>query len=358
MRQPSTGASPIDVPDEPLLPGESASLRVALYVTRSWSGEPIRVFHRPASHPGGPTVALVHGLEGTWDSWTGLVDRLPPDTDAYLLDLPWRAGSSHAWPHWGSSSTWLARGLDLLPAPPDFVVAHSFGASTVLDLLARCAPAERRPRRRSRSWSGTGRPGPAVHGVVLIAPLFRPGDAAVDPDFFGEAVTRFRGVLRDGMLAQLGRRAAGLSADLVDLMLAKVISRAEPAGFLQLYTLLSRLPALPLSTVDTPVLVISGVHDPSAPPPAARELARRLGTARLVQRARFGHFCQLEHAAEVAALITDFLRPGSPRTGSPRTGSLRTGSLRTGSLRTDVKRSSRAGQPSPRATAKEAATHA
>ncbi|GAA0459345.1 hypothetical protein Ade02nite_13330 [Paractinoplanes deccanensis] len=252
-----------------------------------WYGEAIHARRRPPSRPGAPRVAFVHGLEGTWDSWTGTADRWATECDAYFLDLPWRAGGSYAWQHWGSSSTWLARALDLLPAPPDVLVAHSFGASTALDLLAR----EDRPLR----------------AAVLIAPLFRPRDEAVNPAFFTEAVTRFRAVMSDGVLAQLGGRAGGMTPDLLGRMLDKVLSRAEPSGFLQLYTLLSRLPALPLEAIGTPVLIVNGEHDPSAPPPAARELARRLPAGRLAQRPEFGHFCQLDHAAEVTALIAGFL---------------------------------------------------
>jgi pimeloyl-ACP methyl ester carboxylesterase len=290
------------------------------HIARSCHGETIRAWRRPPCRPGGACVAMVHGLEGTWGSWTELVDQLTPECDVYLLDLPWRAGGGYAWQHWGSSSTWLARGMDLVPVPPDIVIAHSFGASTLLDLLAR----ERRPstrqsnapsttpvtasgRRRARPWSGSRRPAATVQGAVLIAPLFRPADAAVDPGFFSEAVTRFRTVMSDGLLTQLGDRAVALAPDRLRLMLDTVLRRVEPSGFLQLYTLLSRLPALPLETIDAPVLIVSGVHDPSAPPPAAQELADRLPAGQLAQRPEFGHFCQIKHATEVAELVNKFL---------------------------------------------------
>ncbi len=251
-------------------------------------GELLECWRRPARVSGGQVIALVHGIEGTWDSWGPLADALPGDCEVFSLALPWRAGSRYAWPHGGSSSTWLARALDLLPVPPDMVVAHSFGASTLLDLLAREVT--------------------TIGAAVLVAPLFRPYDQVVSPDFFAEVIARFRWVLRDGMRAQLGRRAAALGPDVLELMADRVRDRAEPAGLLQLFTLLSRLPAVPLATVTVPVLVVNDPGDPSAPPAAARELAARLPMARLVQRPGWGHFCQVDQPLEVAALVTGFLR--------------------------------------------------
>ncbi|MGI5337088.1 alpha/beta fold hydrolase [Streptomyces sp. CA-181903] len=261
-------------------------------VDQSIDGEEIRVWERPSYTPGTPCVALVHGFEESWQSWRALADFLPRELHLFSLDLPWRNGSRHRWADGGASPTWLRRSLELLPRPANAVVAHSFGATTLLDLLAR-------------------RTAVAAVPAVLVAPVYRPHDTPVDPRFFDEAIHRFRDVLAEGLRAQLGSRAARIPKDILATMTDKVRERVEPHGFLQFYTMLARTPKLALRDIAVPVLMVSGSGDPSAPPAAVSELSARVAHFSLVQDPGLSHFCQQQQPLQVAAAITDhFVRLG------------------------------------------------
>jgi pimeloyl-ACP methyl ester carboxylesterase len=259
-----------------------------LVTERVVRGEPLRVLERPAAMPGASRLVLVHGFEESPDTWWPLARRLPEQLHLYALQLPWCSGSPHRWADEGGSALWLDRALSLVPGPPDAVVAHSFGATTLLNLLAR------RP-------AGTQPP------AVLVAPVYRPHDRPLDPEFYAEAVRRFRGVLGEGLRSRLGRRAATVPADIVEAMTGKVRERVEPHGFLQFYATLARAGELPLHQITSPVRLVSGHHDPSAPPEAVRELMRRIPGAEARQDPSFGHFCQVQAPDAVAAHIVEFL---------------------------------------------------
>lgn len=251
-------------------------------------GETLRLRERPGGAPDGPHIVLVHGIEENWDTWLPLAAQLPADLRLSALDLPWRAGSDYAWAQRGSSSVWLERAL-LLPAdPPTALVAHSFGASSLLELLTRRSPVAQVP-------------------AVLVAPIFRPHDPAVDPRFFGEAVTRFRRVLSEGMTVAMGPRAARLDAELLELMNGRIRERVEPYGFLQLYSMLARSGRLPLEQATVPVQLISGTGDPSAPPDAIEALRVGLLDLTVHQNEGLGHFCHVDQAREVAREVLSFL---------------------------------------------------
>lgn len=273
--------------------GASHGVPWRLAVDREVDGEALRVWERPARTCGAPTIVLVHGFEEKWSDWTPLTGHLPGGERLLALDLPWRNGSRHLWAERGSSTAWLERALDLLPAHPDAVVAHSFGATTQLELLTR----------------RTGRP---CVPTVLVAPVFRPHDQPVDARFFHEAIGRFRGVLADGLRARLGPRAERIPADIVEVMISKVRERVEPHGFLQFYAMLSRTPELPLHRITAPVLVVSGTHDPSAPPAAIDELLASVRDIRLHQDPELTHFCQLQQPDRVAAQVSAFLAETAP----------------------------------------------
>lgn len=251
-------------------------------------GETLRLRERPGGPPNGPHIVLVHGFEENWDTWLPLAAELPADLRVSALDLPWRAGSDYAWAEHGSSSVWLERALRLPSDPPTALVAHSFGASSLLELLTRRSPAAQVP-------------------AVLVAPVFRPHDRAVDPHFFGEAVTRFRRVLSEGMTVAMGPRAARLDAELLELMNGRIRERVEPHGFLQLYSMLARSGGLPLERVTVPVQLISGIGDASAPPDAIEVLRAGLLDLTLHQTHGLGHFCHVDQAREVAEEVLSFL---------------------------------------------------
>ncbi|SCF03819.1 Pimeloyl-ACP methyl ester carboxylesterase [Micromonospora viridifaciens] len=250
-------------------------------------GERLGVHRGPGS---GPALVLAHGLEDSWHTWQPFVDALRGDLPftPYALDLPWRAGARYGWVHHTVPVALLRQALALLPEPPALLVGHSFGANAVLELLAE---ANR----------------PAIEGVVLIAPYFRPPDDPVDWRLFDRELARFRAVIGEGVRLKLGERRHTLDPDLVDTIVAKTLDRVGPLGFVALLRQFITTSDLELDTVTVPTLVISGAADAALAGPRTEAFRRAMPAATVHTRSDGGHFCHLEQAAEVAAEIRRFL---------------------------------------------------
>src|SRR4051794_16876314 len=162
----------------------SLDVRASWRRTADWrlNGERVQVWERPARRAAAPRLALIHGLEESWTSWTRMAALLP-DVHLFGLDLPWRPRSDYRWAEAAAPAGWLGLALELLPETPDLVVAHSFGATALLELL-----------------SLTDVPG--LSTAALISPLCVPfGAARRDTgEDLSQATEIFRTVMRQGVL--------------------------------------------------------------------------------------------------------------------------------------------------------------
>jgi pimeloyl-ACP methyl ester carboxylesterase len=266
--------------------------------------ETIGLYRWPGGEETTSSMLLIHGLEENWDTWSTLAGRICGRHQLYALDLPWRAQSNHVWAHRHSSVDVLRASLRMVPASAQILVGHSFGANTLLELLAEGIPHS--PR-----------------GVVLVAPLCRPATRTIDWDFFAESIERFRSVMRAGLQVYLRGRDLGSSDRLIELMLKGILERVEPSAFLAAFSLLTRAPELNRARLGMPALVVSGTFDPSTTPDTMLALTQALPKARLALSDQFSHFCHIEQAAVVGALLEEFAvdlsvcaLPGAPNLGS------------------------------------------
>lgn len=236
----------------------------------------------------GPVVALVHGLEGSWDSWRPLVEALT-GCRAYALDLPWRAGNPYRWRQHGTPADWLRQALDLVPEPVDVLLGHSFGANAVLEHLA--------------TSEGTRVPSAAV----LLAPFYRPESLTVDWPLHDAALAGFRRVIAAGVGVGLGERARTMDPEVLAAMVDTTLERIGPVGFLSLFLQFVGTTELALADVTVPTLVLAGRNDESLAGNRATALAAAMPTATVRQHAHYSHFCHAEQTGDVAAEIATFL---------------------------------------------------
>lgn len=248
---------------------------------------------------GGLLAVLAHGLEDSWESWLPMRRRLDPRWRVVALELPWRPGNDYRWRR-RSSSVWLGEALELLDRRPDLVIAHSYAANALLELLS----------------AGDPRPGEAA---ALICPLYRPPEVAVTWKIFDHSRRAFERHIHDSLMARLSGRLARLSADVVDDMIAKAMDRVGPAGFLAVFEQFAGSATVPMEEITADVLVLAGSADPTLSPAAAAALARRIPRGSLLIDGNYDHFCYVRQPAEVANHIghfADALAPVSP----PRSG--------------------------------------
>ncbi|MEV4970853.1 alpha/beta fold hydrolase [Streptomyces scopuliridis] len=236
----------------------------------------------------GPVVALVHGLEGSGESWRPLVETFT-GCRAYALDLPWRAGNPYRWRQHGTPADWLRRALDLVPEPVDVLLGHSFGSNAVLEHLA------------------TADSSHVPSAAVLLAPFYRPESLTVDWPLHDAALAGFRRVIADGVRVGLGERARTMDPEVLSAMVATALERIGPVGFLSLFLQFVGTTDLPLADVSVPTLVLAGERDESLAGNRATALAAAMPAATVRRRAHYGHFCHAEQSSDVAAEIAAFL---------------------------------------------------
>ena len=249
-----------------------------------------------AGEPGGPLVVFAHGLEDTWESWRALASRVDPRWRVIALDLPWRPGNDYGWRH-RPAGAWLSDALDLIDAPADAIVAHSFGANAALELM--CA----RDRRCGRA-------------AVLVCPMYCSPDLSITWEVFDRSRRTFDQHIRDGIHVRLGRRIGRLDPEIVELMTAKTLNRVGPAGFLAVFEQFTASARLDLEDADLPTLVLAGGADPTLSSKRAHALAARLPLAELRFHEEYDHFCHVRRAPELAEQVQRYVREALANKGA------------------------------------------
>ena len=231
-------------------------------------------------------VALVHGLEDVWTTWLPFAEALGDRYDAVPLELPWATGNDYSWRRTARAGHWIEEGLDAC-GPVELVVAHSFGASAVLELLVAgraCVPA-----------------------AVLLAPIFRARTGRPSWDEFDRCRASFDRQMRLAVSAHLGDRAGRIPPDILGKMGDKALERIGPDGFLTAFRQYEETSRLPLDRVRAPVLVIAGENDASLSVRQARTLADKIPGAVCVTSPALHHFSHVTSPADVVELAAPLL---------------------------------------------------
>lgn len=248
----------------------------------------------------GPAVVLLHGGHGSWLHWARNVQALAAQHTVWVPDLPGYGDST------GTADLTLESIVALLhtsldrlmgTAAPVHVIGFSFGG-----LVAAAWAAER------GAVGSLALLGPAGHGGPRrprgeLRP-WQPAHARGDGKALHEA-------LRHNLSVQMLHGVQNVDSAALHIhreACLKTRFRSKP---------LSRsgqLPAL-LTRYAGPVLLAWGEHDVTAAPEATRPLlARRADASRFVVVPGAGHWVQYEAAAEINALLLQWLNPSHPPT--------------------------------------------
>jgi len=246
--------------------------------------------------PGAPVVVFAHGLEDSWTSWQPLAAELDPDWRLLALDLPWRPGNNYRW-RTRSAGYWLGKGLDLIDAVPDLLVAHSYGANATLELL--CA-LDQRPGR----------------AAALVCPLYRLPHRAVTWRLFDCSRARFVGHMREGLRVRIAERASSMDPDVLESMVERAVDRVGPPAFLAVFDQFAASADLALGNVELPTLVLAGGADPTLSPEAAAALATGMPGGDLRVNDDYDHFCHIRQPSGVAAHLAELVDAATRATPS------------------------------------------
>ncbi|MBE1492001.1 alpha/beta fold hydrolase [Plantactinospora soyae] len=262
---------------------------------RAAPGVPVRR-RRSAGTTRPVRTLLLHGLGSSRAIWDRFVSVAPPELELWDAELPWASGGNGGWSQHGDPADWATEALRAVDGGVDLVVAHSFAANMMLELLCRTGAAE--------PWS---RPDAAApRAAVLVSPFYRP---AAD-DFDWAAITfylnDFHRILEEGIRVSAG---AGLPTEVRAAMADRVRERIGPYGWMRFFDAYLRTPFLPVADLTVPLLVVSGDRDFAAQPSDGRALAAASPAGRYALVPDCGHFAMAEHPDRFAALVADFTRP-------------------------------------------------
>lgn len=251
----------------------------------------------------GRPLMLIHGLGGSWRSWTPLIDALATEREVIAVDLPGH-GSTPPLPGEVSIRT-LADAVTAFLATQGLtgidVVGSSMGARLVLELARRGGVVGSVVSLDPGGfWLGWERIffettiGLSIRLVRVLQPLMRP-------------ITE-NAITRSLLLAQFSAHPWRLSSSVV---LQEMRDYAAAPSFDPLLQSLARGPAqqgAPRGALDHRVVIVWGRQDRVCLPRQAQRAAERFPDARLEWLEDCGHFPHWDQPAATTRIILDALR--------------------------------------------------
>jgi len=248
----------------------------------------------------GPAVLCVQGVGVAGDGWRPQVEALAARYRVLTFDnrgvgaTPRGAGPLSIERMAADATAILdAEGIDRC-----HVVGHSMGGLIAL-ALALAAPARVRSLSLLCTFAdGAGPTRPTVRMIVLGVPT-RLGTRHM------RRLAMQRMLFPDDYLRRVDRTAL---ADQLNVLFGRDLGEAPPIVSEQL-KVMGRYDATPrLSTLaGVPTLVVSGRHDPIAPPAFGRAIAAGIAGARYVEYEDASHALPIQHADRVNALLLEHL---------------------------------------------------
>lgn len=246
-------------------------------------------YSTPRKRPGpalGLRTLLLHGLGGSPQDWDECLRRPSDSYSFWDVGLPWGTFGNRGWAIEGAACRTVVEAIDSLPRREDrscvdVLVAHSFSANVVLELLAGHHPIE-------------------LKGLVLVSPSVAP--EPFDWSEVARRVEQFPTVLEEGV-ARKGRRLDEKKRRVIALRLRDMIG---PLAWLRSLEFVLRNAELDLNRITLPVLIIAGDADSAVPLSGLQRLARKLPNATFVALSGCGHFPMAEQPARFMTALEEF----------------------------------------------------
>jgi 3-oxoadipate enol-lactonase len=246
------------------------------------------------THGSGEPIVFIHGLGGTSNVFTPQVDVLSRFFSCLRPDLPGAGRSPASGPV--SIDSLVDAVLNVIDGAridhPVHVVAHSLGTVIAQHLTVR-APQK-------------------VRTLSLLGPIHAPGDAGRQALRIRAVTARAEGMqpIADTLLQTAISADTRAHQPAVAALVRELIMRQDPAGYAAHCDALAGAEAANLERIAQPALLITGDEDGTAPPPSARDMARRLPRARLRILSGCGHWASLERPTAVNESLIEFLMSG------------------------------------------------
>lgn len=273
-------------------------------------GHEVGYLERPGS---GPAVVLVHGLGGTHDAWTRLVDHLPTDFHVLAPDLPGHGTSQagHGDHSVGAAASAIRDLMVAVGLRSATLIGHSLGGGVGMQFAYQFP--DRTERLGLIGSAGLG--AEVAAGLRIVSTV--PGSSAA----LWAASRAPRRVQETLLRPATWWAASRAETTAITDDLRRLRDSGHRRTFLQTarsvidhrgqrVDAVSRLPAF----ADLPMLMVWGGRDPVIPPAQQQTAARaaQLPPALAVELRTAGHYPHRTHPAEVAELVTRLVRTTRP----------------------------------------------
>ncbi|KUJ65274.1 hypothetical protein ACZ90_48865 [Streptomyces albus subsp. albus] len=268
-------------------------------VRRQTGQPPVRLLPKRAGGPAEPGLLLLHGLSNSAALWDPYLARSTADGPVWAAELPWRGTGVADWSHHPAPLDWMRQTLDSTAEATggcDIVVAHSYAALLLLNLLGGAEPGAAPDRELPRRWG--------IRGLVLVSPFYR----AAPQDFDYATLAGLLDRVQEHMAECLAVMSQGRGDPALRRAMARRLCELiGPYGWTRFFEQYLRTPWIDPARLDLPVLVITSPTDRMAPPAEAAALARGLPQAELHTLEDCGHFPMTEQSEHFAALVDGFV---------------------------------------------------
>ena len=238
----------------------------------------------------GEPLVMIHGLGGTSNTFTPVIDGIGRQMQVIRPDLP-GAGRS---PTSGRLSLEdfadaVARAVTALGVGRANFAGHSLGTILCFHI------ALRNPR--------------LVKSLALIGPLLAPADAGRQGLRERAAAARAQGMqpIADGIVQASTAAATRREQPVALALIREMLMRQDAEGYARTCEALADAPPPDVAPVKCPTLLVTGDEDPIATATGMRAIGARLAGSRTRVVARCGHWATFERAKETAAALEEFL---------------------------------------------------
>lgn len=250
---------------------------------RAVAGTAARLRRQASAEPG-QRVLLMHGLAGNHRVWQAWEERAAAHLELWDAILPWAVDGTPGWAEDPDPGAWIVRAMESVPAI-DVIMAHSFAATTLLEVLAR---------------PGTAWP----RAVVLVSPFYRARPSDFDWQQLAHTLDDFSRLIEEGIgIYARHQLRPEVRAD----MACHIRDRIGPQGWLRFMDMYLRTPRFAVHRLTLPVLVVCGQHDASARPSDTQALAGSLPNCRAEIFPDSGHFPMISQPGRYTGLVHEFL---------------------------------------------------
>jgi len=244
-----------------------------------------------------PQVVFVHGMMESVDVWHPLVQQLSARYRCIALAMPWNGQQDGLWGSVLAPEQWLAEGVRRFGIQPDAWIAHSFGASTLVSLLA-----------KDRTFPGAAAP------ASLLSPFYAPSRRGVTWHLLKRYIDEFPAFVEQSILARTSRT---LSPDVLARMTRAACESFGSHAWIEFWRLFSSMPFLSLHPIRQQALVITGADDLCSRLSDVTKLATDLPAATLDVVQDAGHFLISSRRQAIVEKIERFLAAHCPTPSGP-----------------------------------------